>query len=231
MAETAAASAAQSGPSLEQILWRAMDRVRERPALVDSEEFAEHIAGIFEGELPSEVCIEKFFEGADKMHRAPADMAEAIVRATGDRLHVYEFELQRAEYVIVEDEKQVVVVSDFGQFALTNDDRTERAISSAIIPAAAPERKDRRASDPKAYFIRKTGEVVQVDVKKVAGALQQLIVRQVAMPAVDRPGSRLASFKPTRRAMSEEREVRALRQDPRTNKIVPLPPALRKAAE
>lgn len=231
MPQSARKNAPARSLSLEQILWRAMDRVQERPTLVDADEFAEHIAGIFEGDVPAEAWVERFFDGADKMHRAPADVAEAIVRATADRLHVYEFELQRAEYVIVEDEKQVVVVSDFGQFALQNDDRTTRAISSAVIPHDAPERKDRRASDPRAYFVRKTGEVLQIDVKKVAGALQQLVVRQVSAPVVDKPAARLAPFKPVKRAASIEREASVLRQDPRTRQIMPLPARLQKAAE
>ena len=44
----------QGGPSLEQILWRAMDRWEERPSLIDSDEFAAHIAEVFEGDVPAE---------------------------------------------------------------------------------------------------------------------------------------------------------------------------------
>src|SRR3954452_14270077 len=90
-----------AGPSLEQILWRAMDRWEERPALVDSDEFAAHIEHVFDGHLPSEDWVARFFDGSDAMHKAPADMAEAIVQATRERLHVYEFDLKRLEYVIV----------------------------------------------------------------------------------------------------------------------------------
>jgi len=224
-------SAIESGPSLEQILWRAMDRWEERPALLDAEEFAARIAGIFEGEIPAEAWVERFFEGADKMHRPPADMAEAIVRATKERMHVYEFDLRRLEYVIVEDEKQVVVVSEFGQFALQNDDRVSRAIDSAVLPARPAATEGRRSGQPKAYLLRKSGEVVAVDVKKVAGTLQQLIVKQVSMPAVDAPSKRLAPFSPTKRKLSETREERALRQDPRARQAVPLPPKLLKSLE
>src|SRR3954454_21444768 len=120
MSESATTTTA--GPSLEQILWRAMDRWEERPSLIDSDEFAAHIAEVFEGDVPAESWVQRFFDGADKLHKAPADMAEAIVRATRDRLAVYDFDLKRLEYVIVEDEEKVVVVSDFGQFALQNDD-------------------------------------------------------------------------------------------------------------
>ena len=234
--------ATQSGPTLEQILWRAMDRWEERPALVDSEEFARHIEAAFDGDVPAEEWVARFFDGSDKLHKAPADMAEAIVRATKDRLHVYEFDLNRLEYVIVEDEEKVVVVSDFGQFALRNDDVVTRAIEAAIIPSggssasgtagntsgtrssAALERG--KGSEPKAYFVRASGEVVAVDVKKVARSLEQLLVKQVSMPAVDKAGSRMMPFAPARRKLTESTEARVLRQDKRTQQAVPPPPRL-----
>jgi hypothetical protein len=37
-----------AGPSLEDILWRAMDRFAERPVALDAEEFAARIAGAAE---------------------------------------------------------------------------------------------------------------------------------------------------------------------------------------
>ena len=55
MPESATPTNAAGGPSLEQILWRAMDRFDERPALVDSDEFAAHIEGVFSGEVPAPV--------------------------------------------------------------------------------------------------------------------------------------------------------------------------------
>jgi len=208
------------GPSLEQILWRAMDRWDERPALVDSEEFADHIAEVFDGDLPSEQWVARFFEGSEKLHgKAPSDLAEAIVRSTKDRLAVYEFDLKKLEYVIVEDDEKVVVVSDFGQFALKNDDVVTRAIEAAVIPGGKT--SERGGADPKAYFVRTGGEVVAVDVKKVARSLEQLMVRQVSMPAVSKPGARLLPFAPARRAMTEAREARALRQDARARQAVP----------
>jgi hypothetical protein len=221
-----------SGPSLEQILWRAMDRWTERPALVDSEEFAAHIAAVFDGDLPAEAWVERFFEGQEKLHKAPADVAEAMVRATKERLHVYEFDLNKLEYVIVEDKEKVVVVSDFGQFALKNDDMVSRAIEAAVIPtgskSATPAARaaERNGSEPRAYFVRASGEVVAVDVKKVARSLEQLLVKQVSMPAVDKPSARLLPFAPVRRTMTEAREEKALRQDPRTRAAMPLPPRL-----
>ncbi|MGZ6143872.1 MAG: hypothetical protein ACXWLM_11080, partial [Myxococcales bacterium] len=234
MPESAPTSTA-SGPSLEQILWRAMDRWEERPALVDAGEFARHIEDAFDGDMPAEAWVARFFDGDDKLHKAPSDMAEAIVRATRDRLHVYEFDLNRLEYVIVEDEEKVVVVSDFGQFALRNDDMVSRAIEAAVIPMGQPGATSTRSggalqrtggSEPRAYFVRSSGEVVAVDVKKVARSLEQLLVKQVSMPAVDKPGSRMMPFAPMRRKLSEAGEARALRQDRRTQQLVPPPPRL-----
>src|SRR5438067_7820886 len=179
-----AQTAGPSGPSLEQILWRAVDRWQEGPALIDVEEFADHIAGIFDGEVAAEAFVERFFAGVEKLHHAPSDLAEAVVRATRKRLHVHEFDLRRLEYVIVEDEKQVVVVSQFGQFSLANDDQVGRALQAAVLPR---QKIDRGGGDPKGWLVRRGGEMVAVDVKKVAASLQQFMVRQVSMPAVERP--------------------------------------------
>src|SRR5438067_6867639 len=95
-----------SGPSLEDILWRAMDRFREEPELLDVEEFSSRIAEAFDGDVPAEEWVEQFFAGhADPMRRLPRDMAEAVVRATRDRLQVYKFNLAQLEYVIVENKE------------------------------------------------------------------------------------------------------------------------------
>ena len=229
------ASKTSGGPSLEQILWRAMDRWEERPALVDSDEFAAHIEDAFHGDLPAENWVARFFDGAEGARKGPSDMAEAIVSATRDRLAVYEFDLRKLEYVIVESEEKVVVVSDFGQFALRNDDMVSRAIEAAVIPAGQPGASSSRGSagalqrgggEAKAYFVRASGEVVAVDVRKVARSLEQLLVRQVSLPAVSKPGARLLPFAPARRALTEAREAQALRQDARTRQALPTPPRL-----
>ena len=221
------ASRTSGGPSLEQILWRAMDRWEERPALVDSDEFAAHIEGVFHGDVPAETWVARFFDGAEGVHQqGPSDMAEAIVRTTRKRLAVYEFDLRKLEYVIVESEEKVVVVSDFGQFALRNDDMVSRAIEAAVIPAGQPGSSTSRGGEPKAYFVRGSGQVVAVDVKKVARSLEQLLVRQVSMPAVSKPGARLLPFAPARRALTEASEAKALRQDARTRQALPAAPRL-----
>ncbi|MGZ6123593.1 MAG: hypothetical protein ACXWLR_01460 [Myxococcales bacterium] len=192
--------------SLEQILWRAMDRWREEPALVDAEEFAQHIAQAFGAELPEEAFADRFFADADRLHRA-STLADAVVRAAPRRLHVYEFDLNRLEYVIVEDDDGVVVVSEFGQFKLESDDALGRALEAAVV------KKPPTEGEPRAYLVRASGELVTVDAGKVARALERETVRQVSMPAVAAPGRRLAPFSPVRREMSEERERRALQQD------------------
>lgn len=197
-----------SAPSLEQILWRATDRFREKPALVDSEEFAQHIARAFEAELPEEAFAERFFAGADRLHQRAA-FAGAVVRASKQPLHVYEFDLGRLEYVIVEDDDEVVVVSEFGQFKLENDDALGRALEAAVL-----KRPERPGGEPRAYFVRASGEVLGVEAGKVARTLERLKLRQVSMPAVAEPGKRLASFNPRRRELSEDREQRALQQRP-----------------
>ena len=84
-----------SGSSLEQILWRAMDRFREEPALVDTEEFADRIAHAFDADLPEERFADRFFDGADRMHQKRPAFAEAFARSAKQPLHAYEFDLDR----------------------------------------------------------------------------------------------------------------------------------------
>src|SRR4051795_1812123 len=123
-----------SGPSLEQILWRAMDRFQETPALLDAEEFAAHIEHAFEGGVPVESFIAHFFDGPERMHeKPPGDLAEAVVRASSQRLHAYEFDLRLLEYVIIEDKGRLTVVSGLGQFAVQSDDAVGRALEAAVV--------------------------------------------------------------------------------------------------
>jgi hypothetical protein len=211
-------STSQSGPSLEQILWRAVDRFREEPALLDAEEFADHIAHAFDARVPEEAFCDHFFADGEGIHPPPADLAEAVVRAAKRRLHVYEFDLSHLEYVIVEDKDEIVVVSDFGQFQLRNDDVLSRVLEAAVVKSP-----ERGAGQPRGYLVRASGELVGVDVNKIARTLERHMVRQVSMPAVMAPGRRLAPFNPVRKALSEQREERALREDPRMSR--PLPPA------
>ena len=213
----------RSGPSLEQILWRAFDRFEERPALTDAEEFAEHIAAATVMSPATERWTEKFFEGSEKLHRPPADVAGIIVAATSERLHVHEFDLRRLEYVVLEEKEKIVVVSNFGQFTAPNDDFVTRAIEAAVIPDGG--RRDRRGTEPRAYFVRAGGEIAALDVRKVAGALANLAVRQVSAPAVDRVAKRMLPFAPRRVSLDPGRESRVLRQDRRARETVP-PPVL-----
>ena len=216
-----------AGPSLEDILWRAMDRFAEEPAVLDAEEFASHIAGAFSGELPEEAFVERFIEGNPELARK-ADMAEAIVRSTASRLHVYQFDLDHLDYVVIEEEEQVVVVSDFGQFALANDRSAQQAIAAAVVrDRSGLERRavDRSSSEPRAYLVRQDGDLVVLDVQKLAAAIARLPVRQVSAPAVERPPIRLLPFEPRPRPMTRRSEARALREnDPRMSLPVPPPP-------
>ena len=208
-----------SGPSLEQILWRALDRFRERPALVDAEEFADHVAHAFEAVVPEEAFADRFFAGVDRLHhQPPRTLAEAVVRSSGRRLHVYEFDLDRLEYVIVEDKEGLVVVSELGQFAVPNGDSLGRALEAALVTGTEPAQ-----GDPRAWFVRKSGSVLALDVRKVARTLERAALQQVSLPRVAEPGRRLAPFHPVRKPMTAEREERALLQHPLLAQ--PFPPA------
>src|SRR5713101_8062155 len=217
-----------AGPSLEDVLWRAMDRFAEEPAVLDAEEFAARIAGAFDGELPEEAFVERFLEGNPELARK-ADMAEAIVRSTPARLHVYQFDLGHLDYVVIEEEEQVVVVSDFGQFALTNDRPAQQAIASAVVrdrSGLESRAVDRASSEPRAYLVRQDGDLVVLDVQKLAAAIARLPVKQVSAPAVVRPPVRLLPFEPRVRRLTARSEERALRENDRLLSM-PVPPRAR----
>jgi hypothetical protein len=204
------AESATSETTLEQILWRAMSRFPERPALVDAEELEQRLGQVsHDAEVPAESWVERFFAG-DRLH-APDDLAGAVVQATRGQLHVYEFDLGQLEYVIVEDEEDVVVVSEFGQFTLPNDGTVPRALAAAALPADAP---PGAAAEPRAYFVRSSGEVLALDAAQVARALDRSKLKQVSLPAVERPRARLSRLLPLREtSLPLTSEERALRPD------------------
>src|SRR5581483_3231664 len=110
---------------------------------------------------------------------------------SGQRLHVYEFDLDRLEYVIVEDKHDLVVVSRFGQFSVPNGDSIGGALDAAVITSATPAQ-----SEPRGYFVRKSGAVAAIDVRKVARTLERASLRQVSFPRVGAPGKWLSIFHP-----------------------------------
>src|SRR3954447_4639052 len=114
----------QGGPSLEDILFRSLRLLSDQPARVDRAAFADHIEEVFGADpMASEAFVEKFFSGdATLAAKRPADLAAAVVQATKKRMQVYQFDVDRFEYVVLEEDDKVVVVSDLGTFAIDNDD-------------------------------------------------------------------------------------------------------------
>src|SRR6266849_5961615 len=215
--EMSASSTQPAAPSLEDILWRAMDRFAEEPSVLDAEEFAVRVAAAFGGELPEETFVDRFVDGNPELARK-LDTAEAIVRSTPSRLHVCEFDLSHLDYVVIEEEEQVLVVSDFGQFALANDRPAQQAIAAAVVrDRGGLERRavDRASSEPRGYLVRQDGDLVVLDVQKLAAAIARLPVKQVSVPAVQRPQARLLPFEPRPRRLSQRSEMRALRENDR----------------
>src|SRR2546428_1556603 len=166
-----------------------MDRFWEDPALLDAEEFAEHIANAFDAEVPEEAFCGHFFAEADGLHRPPESLAEAVVRAAKRRLHVYEFDLGYLEYVIVEDKDEIVVVSDFGQFQLRNDDVIGRALEAAVVKSP-----ERGGGQPRGYFVRASGEGGGGHGDKGARTLERHTARQGSRAAGGGPRPPPAPF-------------------------------------
>ena len=233
MAESAtAAQSSTGGPSLEALLWANADRFGDSPSLVDRdmlaerEEFVAHIAKSLDGDVPAEEFVAHFF-GEDAVHigEGSSDLAEAVVRATQRRLHVYSFDLDKFEYVVLEEEDKIVVVSDFGQFAVESDDGARAAIESAVVPS--PDGAQREgARGQRAYMVRRDGTMEAMDVPTLARVLDKLVMKQVAAPAaVSDPSSRLWAFAPIRTTIDLAREVELVRQERQVQGRKALPPA------
>src|SRR5438105_1710762 len=98
------------GTSLETIFWRNADRWADQPALIDREDFARHVEEVLGiDHLASEDFVDRFFAGGglELALRRLADLAAAVVQSTRKRLQVYEFELDRFEYVVLEEDDKV----------------------------------------------------------------------------------------------------------------------------
>ena len=160
------------GSSLEEILLRHLDRFGERPALLDREEFAAHIASAFDGDVPAESFVERFFAGNPEVAAAAPDVAHAFVASVGARLDFYQFDLSGFEFVVIENAQKIVVAGDAGQVEARVDERVREAIRSAVISGADLARAaDGHAREPRAYLLRERGAVELLDAKKLASAL------------------------------------------------------------
>src|SRR5438067_1608792 len=207
MSESATQAA---GPTLEQLLSRAMHRGAEDPALLDVEEFADRVVGPLTQATSSEQWVDRFFAGnvelraivaPDLTHTAPRPYSPAA-------LHVYEFDLDRLEYVVLEEDDQFVVVSDSGQFSVPAGASAKNAIASAAIPS----RPD-GSEAPRAWLVRKDGSLEPLHPGKLARALSGSGLRQVSLQAVARPASRLQRWSPRRTEVTGERTLRARREN------------------
>ena len=216
--------AAAGARTLEDILWSAATRFGdETHAFIDRESFAEQIFGTWEGEMPSEAFINRFFDGEPGVDQ-PRDMAEAIVRAARGRMNAYEFDLNTLEYVVIEGKDDFIIVSDAGEFALPNVSTISSSILDAVVPdtegiVGSADKLDRsHEGQPRAYLVKRNGDIVAVDVLKLSAAIksaQPQLTAAAELPQVDRPGARLQPFNPRKRALSEWDEVKLLRRDRR----------------
>src|SRR2546426_2270509 len=155
-------ASARSTRSLEEVLFRNLDRFSDEHAIVDREEFAAHIEELLGVDpLVSEEFVERFFAGAPAvaLHR-PADRAAAVVEASKKRLQCYEFDLDRYEYVVLEEEDKVVVVSGMGAFSVENDDIVSAALKRAVIPEGQDVRRASAGDEPRAYLVKRDGRLV-----------------------------------------------------------------------
>ena len=226
----AAARAAAGVRTLEEILWAAATAYGDpgNTALIDREEFAAQIFASWEGEVPCEAFISRFFDGPRSAEGGrPQSMAEAVARAARSRLNAYEFDLNKLEYVVIEDKDDFIIVSSAGEFALPDSSVVRASILDAVIADdqgspiggrdASVDRSDQ--GQPRAFLVKRNGDIVAVDVMKLAAAIKtsQPVLRTADTPLADRPSARLQPFNVRRRSLTESREVELLKRDRRVN--------------
>jgi hypothetical protein len=226
----AAARTAAGVRTLEEILWAAANAYGDpgNTAFIDREEFAAQIFSAWEGEVPCEAFISRFFDGPMSAEGgAPQSMAEAVARAARSRLNAYEFDLNQLEYVVIEDKEDFIIVSSAGEFALPDSSVVRSSILDAVISDdgvsplgkgdASVDRSDK--GQPRAFLVKRNGDIVAVDVMKLAGAIKtsQPVLRTADTPLADRPSARLQPFIVRRRSLTESREVELLKRDRRVS--------------
>ena len=208
--------------SLEQILWRHMDGPTHGPAVLDLAEWDKWADDLTSGELEgiglsADEFAARFFEG-------DVGLASLFREKSGDEraMHVFEFSLGDMEYVILEEENEVVVVTADSTFAVGKTEGIVARLDAAALPKAEQKRGSMgwSGNQPRAYKIEKDGSITVLSVAKVAQVLKDAPVRQRELPRVSEPRSRLAALAPTKRALSSEKKEQILKRDKETLRVI-----------
>jgi len=188
-------------PDLGSVFSRHLDFPRRGAAQLSADAFAgdlENRHGFGADRFEPLAWVERFFEVE---HSAEALERELgwVQAAAGET--VLRFDLGEFEYVVLEDEDEVVLVSNAGTMVVEKTERLAAALRSATLPSSrhvSPGAAFKPAGE-RAYFVGRSGTVSSVDPKLVAEALRSAPVRSEPLARVAMARSRLAPFSPTER--------------------------------
>ncbi len=145
--------------------------------------------------------VERFFAAEQ-----PFEKREAELVAMGASDHapaVLEVDLDEREYLVVEDDDEIVVVSEMGSLVLQRTPELTSRLKAAELPASSgtPSSVHRDPGD-RAYWVGQSGKVSLLDARLVAQALAQAPAPRVEPLARVAAPSRLSVFEPTPRPPS-----------------------------
>lgn len=204
--------------SLGQVFTRHLGFPRQQGARLASESFADRISDRVhslaeDGGHDAEAWVEHFFA-----LEHPFEAREKEFRATSRLLDrgptVLEFELADQEYVVIENDDDLVVVSNAGSIVLDRTRDLTQQLKAAVLPSAQQVRPTAVAkpAGERAYYVDRKGGVVNIDAKAVAQALRGAELRVEPLARVSHAPTRLAAFAPSSRYAEPELRPKPVQQ-------------------
>ncbi len=186
-------------PTLGSIFTRHLGFPAHPSGAVTAEAFADRLADrshafVSESADP-QAWVEHFFEVEH-----PFEERETELKALGAAERapaVLQLELSEREYLVIENDEEVLVVSERGSLVLARTTELSARLKAAELPAStgSPSAAFQGPGD-RAYFVGQSGKVALLDARLVAKALEQApVTREEPLARVTR-ASRLAAFEP-----------------------------------
>ncbi len=194
-----------------------MDGLAHLPPLLDRLVWDRWAASLLGGANPFEPSAERFasafFEGPESSRRWLADDRRGRART----LLSYAFTLGDAELVLLEEEKEIIIVAQSGVFS------TEKTGAMSLRFAAAKmanaDRSDRMGwsrSQPRAYQLKADGSVTSLDVALLAILFKNAPLRARELPRIREASSRVAVLAPMQRVVAVDAKERSMLAERRT---------------
>lgn len=171
-------------------------------AEVAHETFAERLEGRIhrlapEGHVDPEAWAAHFFETGHSLEERIEEL-EAVA-ALGEET-VLQLELGEMEFIVIEDQDEVVVVSEAGSLVLERTAHVVSRLNAARVTSPEPVRRSTsRSGEERAWHVTSRGALSALDAKAVAALLKGAALRVEPLARVRDARSRLTPFAPTER--------------------------------